>query len=111
MSEGGKSQQITMPISHGSRRALEKIDKEIPIKLLPAKYVSSSYKPHKYFIINPQIVMEEVSPYSVEAVFLVQLVIITVYSPCAAVKRTIRIATIRDENTPTHTHIPTQVYG
>lgn len=43
-------------------------------------------KTHKHFIINPRIVMEEVSPYSVDAVFLAQLVIITIYSPCSAVK-------------------------
>lgn len=79
-----------MPISHGSRRALERIDKEIPIKLLPAKYVSNSKKTHKHFIINPRIVMEEVSPYSVDVVFLAQLMIITIYSPCSAVKSTIR---------------------
>ena len=96
-----------MPISHGSRRALERIDKEIPIKPLPAKYVSNSEKTHKHFIINPRIVMEEVSPYSVDVVFLAQLVIITIYSPCSAVKRTIRNATIRAVQTHTHTHTHT----
>lgn len=48
--------------------------------------------------------MEEVSPYSVDVVFLVQLVIITIYSPCSAVKSTIRNATIRAVQTQTHTH-------
>lgn len=50
-----------MPISHGSRRALERVDKEIPIKLLPAKCVSNSSKSHKHFK-KKQIVMEEVHP-------------------------------------------------
>lgn len=31
--------QITVPVSRGSRRALEWIDKEIPIKRLPAKCI------------------------------------------------------------------------
>lgn len=53
--------------------------------------------------------MEEVSPYSVDVVFLAQLVIITIYSPCSAVKGTIRNATIRAAPTQTHTHTPTQV--
>lgn len=30
-----------LPVSRGSRRALEWIDKEIPIKRLPAKYTSN----------------------------------------------------------------------
>lgn len=43
--------------------------------------------------------MEEVSPYSVNVVFLAQLVIITIYSQCAAVKSTIRKATTRAAHT------------
>lgn len=56
--------------------------------------------------------MEEVSPYSVDVVFLAQLVIITIYSPCSAVKSTIRNATIRALQTLTHIHTctHTQVY-
>lgn len=48
--------------------------------------------------------MEEVSPYSIDVVFLAQLVIITIYSQCSAVKSTIRNATIRAVQTQTHTH-------
>jgi hypothetical protein len=59
--EGGKWQQITVPISHGSRRALEKRDKEIPIKQLPAKYVSNSQK-HTSVYNKAQIAMREASP-------------------------------------------------
>lgn len=54
--------------------------------------------------------MEEVSPYSMDVVFLAQLVIITIYSPCSAVKGTIRNATIRAVHLQTYTHTLTQVY-
>lgn len=49
--------------------------------------------------------MEEVSPYSMDVVFLAQLVIITIYSPCSEVKCTISNATIRAPQTETHTHL------
>lgn len=52
--------------------------------------------------------MEEVSPYSTDVVFLAQLVIITVDSPCSAVKCIISDATVRAVHTErahlTHTH-------
>lgn len=54
--------------------------------------------------------MEEVSPYSVDVVFLAQLVIITIYSPCSAVNTTIRNATIRDVQADTYKHTHRQVY-
>lgn len=49
--------------------------------------------------------MEEVSPYSVDVVFLAQLVIITIYSPCSAVKSTIRNATMRAVEAQTHAQV------
>lgn len=52
--------------------------------------------------------MEEVEPYSIDVVFLAQLAIITIYSPCSAVKCTIRNATIRAAQTETHTHTRTR---
>lgn len=69
-------QQITVPISHRSARALQGVDKEIS-QALPAKYVADGRAGRKHFMINPQIVMEEVSASSLEVVFLAQLVIIT----------------------------------
>lgn len=55
--------------------------------------------------------MEEVSPYSVDVVFLAQLVIITVYSQCSAVKSTIRNATIRAVDTHTCTGVHAYQYS
>lgn len=49
--------------------------------------------------------MEEVSPYSMDVVFLAQLLIITIYSPCSAVKSPIRNATIRAVQTQTYIYI------
>lgn len=53
--------------------------------------------------------MEEVSPYSVDVVFLAQLVIITIYSACSAVKSAIRNATIRAIQAPARAHTYTGI--
>lgn len=55
--------------------------------------------------------MEEVSPYSRDVVFLAQLAIITIYSPCSAVQTTIRNATVRDVLAHAHTHTHAGVHS